>query len=158
MREGTLLCQSWLRLPSQREGDVSFRQRFSRICWLHNILQKHWTVCTHRRKTYNQSRDKINPFKWNRGVTVMSINIKSHKVSFSQAVKGMIFWGSVNSTVVLTGASWVCLQGLLLLLPSQAVWRTASTQIAPAGWISQSLMAFMEVAITYSALLGIMLP
>lgn len=93
-----------------------------------------------------------------RGVTVMSINIKSHKVSFSQAVKGMIFWGSVNSTVVLTGASWVCLQGLLLLLPSQAVWRTASAQIAPAGWISQSLMAFMEVAITYSALLGIMLP
>lgn len=113
-------------------------------------------VHTGEKPTTNPEK-KVNQFKWNRGVTVMSINIKSHQVSFSQAVKGMMFWGSVNSTVVLTGASWVCLQGLLLPT-SQAVWRTASTQIAPAGWISQSLMAFLEVAVTYSALLGIMLP
>lgn len=38
----------------------------------------------------NQSVDKINQMKLNRGVTVMSINIKS-LVPFSQVVKVMIF-------------------------------------------------------------------
>lgn len=151
MTEGTLLCQSWLHLLSQREGKGKKNFFFLLCCHLDKSFQGFADFTTFCRNTWlyvhtgekpNQSRDKINQIKWNRGVTVVSINIKSHKVSFSHVVKGMIFWGSVNSTVGLTEASWGCVQGLLLLTP-QAAWRTPSTEIAPAGWISQSLMAFM---------------
>lgn len=124
--------------PSQREGEGGetlfflFKKcwiiEWKWICWIHNILQKHWTVCTYRKATKSQSITQINQMKSYCGEHQTSAVLPGTKSN------DVLRLSSVNKSRI------DCLQRLLL--SPQAARRTVFTQFSPAGWIWQSVLAF----------------
>lgn len=98
------------------------------ICWIHNILQKHWTVCTYRKATKNQSITQINQMKSYCGEHRTSAGLPGCKSN------DVLRLPSVNNSRI------DCLQRLLQ--SPQAARRTVFTHFSPAGWIWQSILAF----------------